>query len=174
MSGSAERIPHEFRERLERLDPYLAPQAIVGATIGLDFSLPDKLVIGPIWLLPGLEALLLVGLIIASPHPRMRHNPLRRNIALALTGFVSAVNIVSLYLLVHFLLHHKTTAVSGPELIRSGVTLWITNVLLFGLWFWQLDRGGPLARATGEARCPTSCFPRWPIRDTRRRTGCPA
>ena len=46
-------------------------------------------------------------------------------------------------MLVHFLL--RGGRVSGHALIGSGVVLWVTNVLLFGVWFWQLDGGGPVA-----------------------------
>ncbi len=76
----------------------------------------------------------------------MRHSPLRRTIAIALIGLVSAVNSVSLVLLCHYLLRGGTS--NGRELILSGVVLWTTNVLLFGLWYWELDRGGPLVRAS--------------------------
>ncbi len=144
---------------LEKHDPFWGPQLIVLAAIVLDLSLPEKLTIGPTWLLPSVEGLLLLGLVIASPHPRMRHSPIRRQLALALIGFVSVVNIVSLYLLVHELLHHQIKHATGQRLILAGVVLWVTNVLLFGLWYWQLDRGGPLARAMDPDAHPDFLFP---------------
>ncbi len=136
--------------------PYWGPQLVVLAAILLDLALPEKLTIGPYWLLPALEGVLLVALAAASPHPRWRHNPVRRNIAMGLVGLVSATNIVSLVLLVHYLVHggHE----SGRELIYSGAVLWLTNVLLFSLWYWELDRGGPLARRTGETTAPDFLF----------------
>jgi hypothetical protein len=76
----------------------------------------------------------------------MRHSPLRRQVAILLIGLVSLVNSISLVLLCHFLLQGH--ADNGRALIGSGMVLWVTNVLLFGLWYWELDRGGPLARAT--------------------------
>ncbi len=140
-----------------RHDPVWAPQLVVAAAIALDLALPDQLTIGPFWLLPGVESLLLFGLVGASPHPRLRHSLLRRRIALILIGLVSAVNVYSLILLVHYLLQgHKA---SGRALIFSGVALWVTNVLLFGLWYWELDRGGPLARARRAATIPDFLFP---------------
>lgn len=129
---------------LLRRDPIWAPQLVVAAAIALDLALPDKLTIGPFWLLPAVEATLLFGLVGASPHPRMRHSPLRRRIALGLIGLVSAVNVWSLIELAYYLLQGGQAA--GRTLIFSGVALWVTNVLLFGLWYWELDRGGPLAR----------------------------
>jgi hypothetical protein len=63
---------------------------------------------------------------------------------------------VSLVLLCHYLL--KGGKAGGRQLIGSGVVLWVTNVLLFGLWYWQLDRGGPLARWRGDKRRPDFLF----------------
>jgi uncharacterized membrane protein len=131
---------------LEKHDPFWGPQLVVGAAILLDFTLSKRVAVGPTWLLPLVEGLALLGLIAASPHPRMRHSPLRRTIAIALIGLVSAVNSVSLVLLCRYLLRGGTS--NGRELILSGVVLWTTNVLLFGLWYWELDRGGPRVRAS--------------------------
>jgi len=144
---------------LERLDPFWAPQLVVASAILLDVSLPDKLTLGPSWLLPSFEGVLLIGLVIASPHPRMRHSPTRRYVAMALIGLVSIFNIISLYLLCHFLLHHGTSSHEGRPLILAGIVLWVTNVLLFGLWYWELDRGGPLARSTIPDAAPDFLFP---------------
>jgi hypothetical protein len=141
---------------ISKWDPYLAPQLVVAAAIVLDLALPKKVTIGPSWLLPSFEGLLLIGLSALTPHPRMRHSPARRYAALGLIALVSAVNCVSLILLCHYLL--KGRSESGHNLILAGAVLWITNVLLFGLWFWQLDRGGPLARRS-QPEPPDFLFP---------------
>ena len=142
---------------LGRRDHLWAAQLVVAGAIALDLALPNKLAIGPFWLLPAIEATLLFGLVGASPHPRLRHSRWRRRIALGLIGFVSAANVVSLILLVHFLLHGGK--VGGRPLIFSGIALWGTNVLLFGLWYWELDRGGPQERARGTRAMPDFLFP---------------
>jgi len=141
---------------LERIDPFLGPQLVVGAAILLDLSLPDKLTLGPSWLIPSLEGLLLVGLIVASPLSNVKHSPRRRRIAIGLTALVSAANIASLALLVHYLVRGGNS--NGRTLIYSGVVLWVTNVLLFGLWYWELDRGGPIERAHARGRFPDFMF----------------
>ncbi len=148
-----------IKAAMEKHDPFWAPQLVVLAAIVLDLSLPEKLTIGPNWLLPSFEGLLLLALLIASPHPRMRHSPARRNIAMTVIGFVSLVNAISLGLLIHYLLHHNATRGEGRPLILAGIVLWVTNVLLFGLWYWELDRGGPLARATRPDAFPDFLFP---------------
>jgi hypothetical protein len=137
--------------QLARRDPNWAPQAIVAAAILLDVSLPSKLTIGPAWLLPAAEGLLLAVLLMFSRHPNTH---VRRNIGIALIALVSAVNLFSLIELCHYLLKGGKTG--GHELILAGSVLWVTNVLLFGLWYWLLDRGGPLDRASGV---PDFLFP---------------
>jgi uncharacterized membrane protein len=154
------RAGETLKASLEKHDPFWGPQLIVLAAIVLDLSLPEKLTIGPNWLLPSFEGLLLLALVIASPHPRMRHSPMRRKLAMTLIAFVSLVNVVSLVLLIHYLLHHN--ARRGPEgrpLILAGIVLWVTNVLLFGLWYWELDRGGPIDRAVRPDAFPDFLFP---------------
>jgi hypothetical protein len=148
-----------FIHALERRFPFWAPQLIVACAILLDLSLPEKLTLGPTWVLPAVEGALLIGLIAASPHPGLRHSPVRRAIAMGLIGLVSAVNIFSLVELVHFLLHHSTSSKEGRPLILAGIVLWVTNVLLFGLWYWELDRGGPLERTTNRDAIPDFLFP---------------
>jgi len=153
------RQPHDsVVARLERKLPLWGPALVVLAAILLDVALPEKVAaIRPTWLLPSLEALLLLGLVIASPNLRVRHSGLRRKIALLLIGFVSAANGVSLVLLVHYLLRGGNA--SGRNLIGAGILLWATNVLLFGLWYWELDRGGPLERRLGARDHADFLFP---------------
>jgi uncharacterized membrane protein len=153
----AESRARGLRAGLERRDPFLGAQLVVALAILLDLALPEKVTLGPAWLLPAIEGLLLLGLTAASPHPHMRHSPLRRRIAIAMIGLVSAVNAVSLVLLCHYLLHGGKE--SGRSLILAGVVLWVTNVLLFGLWYWELDRGGPIARALEPRTLPDFLFP---------------
>jgi hypothetical protein len=139
-------------------DPYIGPQLVVAAAILLDLVLPKRVTIGPAWLLPSVEALLLVALIAIIPRSGLRDSPVRRSFAIALIGLVSAVNIVSLILLSNELLKGGDKGATGHRLILAGIVLWGTNVLLFGLWFWELDRGGPLARRSAP-RKPDFQFP---------------
>jgi hypothetical protein len=149
-----------FASALGKRDPIWGPQLVVASAIVLDLTLPSDLTIGPSWLLPSFELLLLLGLTLASTHPSVRNSPRRRKVAMGMIGLVSLVNVISLLLLTHFLLHHGPSKhISGDALIRSGIVLWVTNVLLFGLWYWELDRGGPRERATGGARYPDFLFP---------------
>ena len=160
MQTTPDRTRSESRSRilarLDELDPYWGPQLVVASAILVDLALPKKLTIGPTWLLPAIEGLLLLGLTVSATHVGVRRNPLRRSFAIALIGLISAVNVVSLILLIHYLLHGGKE--NGRNLVYSGVVLWATNVLLFGLWYWELDRGGPIERMNGTQEPPDFMF----------------
>jgi hypothetical protein len=143
--------------KIAQRDPFWPAQITALAAIALYLALPEKLTLGPTWLLPGLEALLVVGLVVAMPKPAMQYSPWRRHFAIGLIGVVSLANLVSLVLLVHYLL--KGGKAGGHPLILSGVVLWVTNVLIFGLWYWELDRGGPVTRVLDESVRPDFLFP---------------
>ena len=132
-------------------------QGTVLAAIGLQLLLPERLTVGPTWLLPALEGALLVGLSVATPRELEREHTHRRAVAIGLIALVSAGNIFSLYELTHFLLHHHVG--NGRELIISGMLIWLTNFLIFALWYWELDRGGPGKRAAGQDAAPDFLFP---------------
>jgi uncharacterized membrane protein len=125
--------------------------------IGLQLLLPKRLTAGPTWLLPVLEAGLLAGLSVASPRRVEHEHAGRRLLALAMTGVVSVANITSLALLSHQLLRHSSP--NGRALIISGSLIWLTNILIFGLWYWEADRGGPGKRAAGRDGPPDFLFP---------------
>jgi uncharacterized membrane protein len=129
------------------------------AAIGLQLALPERLTVGPAWLIPSLEGVLLIGLFFATPKELEREHlhKRRRHVALGLTGFVSAANIYSLVELTRFLLHHNVD--EGGRLLVSGVLIWLTNFLIFGLWYWEMDRGGPGRRAAGRDAPPDLLFP---------------
>ena len=82
-----------------------------------------------------------------------------RRAALALLGVVIAGNLVGLVLLVSALVSTSTSDLGGGQLLTTAVVIWITNVSVFGLWFWELDDGGPFARARHERATPDFQFP---------------
>ncbi len=132
-------------------------QLTVAVAIALQLLLPSRLTAGPHWLLPAFEATLLIGLAVTTPRRLVREHVLGRRLALTMTGVVSLANITSLTLLSHDLLKHATP--NGRQLIVSGVLIWLTNVVIFGLWYWETDRGGPGPRAAGHDGPPDFLFP---------------
>jgi uncharacterized membrane protein len=138
-------------------EPFWPAQATVLAAIGLQLLLPARLTAGPAWLIPALEGMLLVGLFLATPRQLEYEHPRRRRAALGLIAFVSAANVFSLGALTRYLLHHNVS--EGRRLIVSGTLIWLTNFLIFALWYWELDRGGPGRRAAGQDGVPDFLFP---------------
>jgi uncharacterized membrane protein len=132
-------------------------QLTVLTAIGLQVGLSKRLTVGPSWLVPALEAILLLGLSMATPRQLEHEHRTRRLTAIALTAFVSAANVFSLVELTHLLLHHNVS--NGSALIVSGMLIWLTNFLIFALWYWEMDRGGPGKRASGHDGPPDFLFP---------------
>lgn len=133
-----------LRDRLERGDPYWPAQLAVGLAIALHLALADQVIIGPRYLLPALEGVLLAALVYVAPMRATEHRIGQRRFALAVVATVSLVNVVLLGRLIDHLVNGS--AIHGKPLILSGAVLWVTNVLLFAVWFWEMDRGGPVAR----------------------------
>jgi len=140
-------------------EPVWPAQLTVLVAIGLQLTLPERLTLRPGWLLPAFEGLLVIGLMLASPRQLEYEHPRRKHAAVALIAFVSAANIYSLTELSKHLLHKGIPANSGRELIISGMLIWLTNFLLFALWYWEIDRGGPGVRAAGKDTAPDFLFP---------------
>jgi hypothetical protein len=142
-SGAATREGAPLVQQARRV-AYWPAYLCVLAAILLQVGLSHRLTVGPRWLLPALEGVLLIGLAAMTPHVHEDH-PVRRRVAIGLIAVVNAANAISLYLLAHELLNKHIS--NGRELILSGIAIWLTNVLIFVLWYWQLDRGGPANRA---------------------------
>jgi uncharacterized membrane protein len=137
-------------------EPFWPAQLSVLLAIVVQVLLPERLTAGPGWLVPSLEGALLFGLIVVTPNVLEDEHPRRRRIALSLTAFVTVANIFSLAALTHFLLHHEVS--DGRGLIVAGVLIWLTNLLIFALWYWEMDRGGPGRRAAGRDGPPDFLF----------------
>lgn len=129
------------------------------AAIALQLLLPDGVIrgLGNRALIPGLEGALLVVLLIANPGRISTEESRLRVVGIALVALITAANVVSLIELIHALLYVAKTA--GRPLVYASVPIWLTNVLVFGLWYWELDRGGPAVRQLSRHRHPDFLFP---------------
>jgi hypothetical protein len=104
---------------------------------------------GWVWLIPAVpEAVLLLPLAFAQPRHRLEQMGLRRRFALALVAVITTANVVALIALIASLLSAEEK--SGGELLLKGATIWSTNVITFGLLFWEIDRGGPIRRLSSD------------------------
>ncbi len=145
-------VPSSFEVR------WPAALAILVA-IALQVVLPPRVIqgLGPRWLIPVLEGVLLVALLIASPRRISPEESALRWLSLALIAVVTLANLVALGELIKALLGHSNAA--GRSLVYASVPIWLTNVIVFGLWYWELDRGGVAARLQPTHRGPDFLFP---------------
>jgi hypothetical protein len=131
------------------------------AALALYVTLPSRLYYGPVWLLPAVEVALVVALLLANQMEEEGHE-WQRGTAIALIAAMNLGNISSLFLLVHALV--SSMAVNGQRvtalnLIMWSAQIWLTNVIVFGLWYWELDRGGPVERCRPTHPAPDFLFP---------------
>ncbi len=134
--------------------------AVLGAiavAIGLQLALPDKFVLRPRSAAPSLEAAMCLVLAIRNPGRLETERPLLRRLSLLLVGVLAVTNAVSTALLVHVIV--TGVKVSAIKILASGAGIWLTNVIAFALWYWEFDRGGPVARAAGGRGRADFLFP---------------
>jgi hypothetical protein len=103
------------------------------------------------------EAVLLIPLAWSRPRHQLEEIGKRRAFALLLFAVVSLGNAGALVALIgSLLMGHED---NGAELIYKGVTIWTTNMIAFGLWYWVFDRGGPVRRREPDPPPPDFQFP---------------
>jgi hypothetical protein len=129
----------------------------VVAVMLLQLALPANLVLGPTWALPILEAVLLVTLLVGVRRRHPAESVWARALSIALIAVINLANVVSLVLLTYYLVHGGKAA--GHPLIVASISIWLTNVVIFGLWYWEIDRGGPGARLLGQSGPPEFLYP---------------
>lgn len=98
------------------------------------------------------EAVLLVALVIVTSDGYHRVSRSRRTLAITLIGIVAVINIFSLIFLVRALLDGGINGVSGVQLLSNGFVIYLTNILMFAMLYWELDGGGPDRRVNDERR----------------------
>jgi len=137
----------------------LPPLVAVLVVIGLQVALPNRVIasLGPRWLIPVVEGVLLVALVITNPHRADREQSNLRLLSLAMIAVITTANILDLGELIRALLDR--THAGGRALVFASVPVWVTTVIAFGLWFWELDRGGVSARMLAVHRQPDFLFP---------------
>jgi len=128
--------------------------------IGLQVAVPDKLVlVSPSWILPVAQGALLIVLVMANPHRIDRQSTAMRSLSLVLGGLLTLANVWSVARLAIGITQGNIGRNPG-QLLITGAVIWLTNVIVFGLWYWEFDRGGPVARALNIGnRYPDFQFP---------------
>jgi len=133
--------------------------AIVVAT-ALHVALPAKYRVNPPWIAPAVLLGLLAALIIGDPGRIDRQKPWLRILTGIMIGALTLANLAAAGRLVHDILtNNKLYATNATGLLATGGVIWATNVIAFGLWYWDLDRGGAAARAHHPQANPAFIFP---------------
>jgi hypothetical protein len=155
-------------QHIDKPEPRAQALLAVLAIGAIYLALPRNLVLGPIWLLPTLIVILLAPTVLSH---RLGRYSLNRTLGMIINGITTLALIGSVILLVRTLPTHRS---SPLQLLRAGGLLWLTNVIVFALWYWRLDGGGPTVRHKEKKFGSTSfLFPQMQIpQDERAQFAC--
>jgi hypothetical protein len=129
-------------------------------TAGLHVALPARYRVHPTWVVPVVLVGLLAVLIIGDPGRIDRQKPWLRVVTHIVIAFISVANLASAArLIADILTNNKIFSTNPNGLLATGGVIWVTNVIAFGLWYWDLDRGGAAARAHQPQPDPAFVFP---------------
>lgn len=149
--------PAPAAERGEHWWP-VATAIIVAA--GLHVALPSQYRVQPAWVIPVVLLALLIALLAGDPGRIDRQKTWLRIVTGIVIGVIAAANLgAAIRLVVDILTNNKLFADNAAALLSAGGVIWATNVIAFGLLYWDLDRGGAAARAHRPARSPAFVFP---------------
>ena len=148
MASDAKWLDTEItHRRVAKGENRLPPAVAVVVAVCAYALLPDSVLFAPRLVIPAVEVALLIALLITNPTRMVRQTRWSRGASVVLVGIVIITNLIALGLLIHSLASAKA---SGTSLLVAAMQVWLTNVIGFGLLFWELDRGGPVTRR--EAR----------------------
>jgi len=131
----------------------------IALAVVLRIEVPNRPHFGPDWLVPTAEIALLVALVLADPYHITRRARWLRKVGIGLTLALLAVALYATGDLIRLLIDGGTAINSADVLLASGALVWLGNVVVFALIYWQLDSGGPLARYRGDRQYPDFLFP---------------
>lgn len=130
------------------------------ATVILHVALPAKYRVNPPWVTPAVLLVLLAVLIIGDPGRIDRQKTWLRITTGVIIALITVANLFAAARLVHDIItNNKLFASNATGLLATGGVIWATNVIAFGLWYWDLDRGGAAARAHRPQANPAFVFP---------------
>jgi len=127
------------------------------AAIALQRAIPERYTVVPRWPLIGMEVALLILLLIINPVRLTRSTRVGKVATLVLLAAITADNTASAVLLDYRILSGQVSN-NAAVLLGSGAAVFGTNIIVFGIWYWELDRGGPFARA-GVKHTPKRAIP---------------
>jgi len=127
---------------------------------GLHVALPARYRVQPAWVIPAVLLVLLAVLIAGDPGRIDRQKTWLRVVNGIVIGFITLANLFAAVRLVVDILTNNDLYKNNPGgLLAVGGVIWVTNVIAFSLWYWDLDRGGAASRAHHPDRNPAFVFP---------------
>lgn len=129
----------------------------LSVAIAAQFALPSRFAVHPEYLAPTIEAALVVILALMHPQRLSQRTQQLRIASQVLLAILAATNIVSVGLLINAIVHGSH--IRPVTLLVGGGEIWLINTIVFALWYWEYDRGGPAARANGTSDVPDLLFP---------------
>jgi hypothetical protein len=151
---------HHLPSWLRRGDPESVFPVLVAvlSAMALQVAIPRSYTLVPRWPLLVLEGLLLLSLLALNPQVMTRRTRFGRYATWVLLAAITVDNSLSAILLDVSILSGGVSN-NAAVLLGSGAAIFVTNFIVFGIWYWELDRGGPFARHVGERPYPDFMFP---------------
>lgn len=131
-----------FRNRHHDSDPVWHVELTMLIAIALQLALPDTYLLGSRYLIPACEVVLLLALLFTTPKLQEFRSVPRRVSSLLLIAVTSLGNIYALIEVAHQLLQSGRIQ-DGKQLILAAINIYLTNIIIFALWYWEMDGGGP-------------------------------
>lgn len=150
MAATSDKNVHKLFRKTH--DPIWQLQAGVLAVAVLQYLTDASFLPYDKFLVIGLELVLMVALAVVTTEGYGKISRIRRSLTMLLIAIIALINIFSLVFLVRAFLFGHTEAISGQELLKSGLTIYITNIFMFALLYWEMDGGGPDHRVASMRR----------------------
>jgi uncharacterized membrane protein len=156
-----------LRNKQHETDPVWHVEVIMIAAILLQIALPDHFTFGVRWLIPVLEILLALSLIVTTPREKVFRSLTRRVNVVLLVSVTALGNIYALVQVANHLLQSGRIN-DGRALILTAINIYLTNIIVFGLLYWEMDAGGPGHRRAADDTERDFLFPQTQIESLRR------
>jgi hypothetical protein len=158
--GSARDPEIELAPPAERGEHWWPVALAIIVAAGLHVALPARYRVQPAWVVPVVLLGLLAVLIVGDPGRIDKQKAWLRIVTGVVIAFLTVANLLAaVRLVVEILTNNKLFAAHPGGLLAAGGVVWATNVIAFGLWYWDLDRGGAASRAHHPDRNPAFVFP---------------
>ncbi|HSX53061.1 MAG TPA: hypothetical protein VLF90_01685 [Patescibacteria group bacterium] len=135
-------MPSILRNKHHKTDPVWHVQIAMLIAIGFQLALPNQFSVGSSFVLPVIELLLIIALPITTPRQPVYKSLARRVNVIALLSLAGLGNIYSLGVVANELLKGGQVS-NGRTLITAAINIYLTNLIIFALLYWEMDGGGP-------------------------------